>query len=299
MASIADFVSNLADDPQDPGARKDFPLMPEGQAYDMGHAPDGTPLFDPRILDSYEFMRNPYPYYRMLRDHYPVFHDKLHNTYWVTRYDDVSSCYFDDECYNTIPKGSSSGVLGNTQLELSGIEHRRRRNLYGQHLVGQALKARVPSIQRLAREMIDNFEAIDDEDVLSEKNGVRTLALGAAFANEFPIRVVCEVLGFPEEARTEAHKVRGCVSQVWLNPHFSDDTPPKITFDGDSDAHIVRGLVVLMMLLFNGKTGEEILKTDAKGVLEHLGLSRHLSPMRTNGLFSMLGRIQELAKSHA
>lgn len=104
---------------------------------------------------------------------------------------------------------------------------------------------------------------------------------------------------YPEEARTEAHKVRGCVSQVWLNPHFSDDTPPKITFDGDSDAHIVRGLVVLMMLLFNGKTGEEILKTDAKGVLERLGLSRHLSPMRTNGLFSMLGRIQELAKSHA
>lgn len=104
---------------------------------------------------------------------------------------------------------------------------------------------------------------------------------------------------YPEEARTEAHKVRGCVSQVWLNPHFSDDTPPKITFDGDSDAHIVRGLVMLMMLLFNGKTGEEILKTDAKGVLEHLGLSRHLSPMRTNGLFSMLGRIQEMAKSHA
>jgi len=51
--------------------------------------------------------------------------------------------------------------------------------------------------------MIDNFEAIDDEDVLSEKNGVRTVALGAAFANEFPIRVVCEVLGFPEEARTD------------------------------------------------------------------------------------------------
>ena len=69
MASIADFVSDLADAPDDPGARKDFPLMPEGQAVDMGHAEDGTPLFDPRILDTYEFMRNPYPYYRILRDH--------------------------------------------------------------------------------------------------------------------------------------------------------------------------------------------------------------------------------------
>ena len=201
MASIAEFVSGLASDTEDPGAHKDFPLMPEGEAYDMGHAPDGTPLFDPRILDTYEFMRNPYPYYRILRDHYPVFHDKLHNTYWVTRYDDITECYFDDQGFNTIPKGSSSGVLGNTQLELSGVEHRRRRNLYGQHLVGQALKARVPSIQRLARVTIDDWETLTDEAVIKEENGVRTVALGAAFANEFPIRVVCEVLGFPEEAR--------------------------------------------------------------------------------------------------
>ena len=114
-----------------------FPLMPEGEAVDMGTAPDGTPLIDPRIFDSPEFFRNPYPYYRILRDHYPVYHDKLHNCYWVTRYDDITECYFDDEGFNTIPKGSSSGVLGNTQLELSGVEHRRRRNLYGQHLVGK------------------------------------------------------------------------------------------------------------------------------------------------------------------
>ena len=102
---------------------------------------------------------------------------------------------------------------------------------------------------------------------------------------------------YPDNARTEAHKVRGCVSQVWLNPHISDDTPPKFTFEGDSDAHIVRGLVAVMMLIFSGKTAEEILATDAKGTLDHLGLSKHLSPMRTNGLFSMLDRIQDLAKA--
>ena len=102
---------------------------------------------------------------------------------------------------------------------------------------------------------------------------------------------------YPDNARTSAHKVRGCVSQVWLNPHFSDDNSPKFFFDGDSDAHIVRGLVAIMMLLFNGKTAAEIKNTDAKAVLDTLGLSRHLSPMRTNGLFSMLSRIQELAKA--
>ena len=182
-----------------------YPLMPEGQAADMGTAEDGTPLFDPRIFDTPEFFRNPYPYYRILRDHYPVFHDRLHNCYWVTRYDDITECYFDDEGFNTIPKGSSSGVLGNTQLELSGVEHRRRRNRYGQHLVGQTLKLRVPSIERLAREMIGAWDAAlaAGEDWIEERDGRRTIELGRAFADEFPIRVVCEVLGFPKEAQAD------------------------------------------------------------------------------------------------
>lgn len=186
-------------------ASKEFPLMPVGQATDMGFASDGTPLFDPRIFDTAEFFRNPYPYYRILRDHYPVYHDKLHNCYWVTRYDDISECYFDDEGFNTIPKGSSSGVLGNTQLELSGVEHRRRRNLYGQHLVGQSLNLRVPSIQRLAREMIADWDTLTagGSEYCQDADGVRTLELGKCFADEFPIRVVCEVLGFPKEAQAD------------------------------------------------------------------------------------------------
>ena len=181
-----------------------FPLMPEGEACDMGRTREGTPLVDPRIFDSTEFFRNPYPYYRILRDHYPVFHDRLHNCYWITRYDDITECYFDDEGFNTIPKGSSSGVLGNTQLELSGVEHRRRRNLYGQHLVGQSLRHRIPAIERLAKEMIDDWDraARDGSDHCIDHNNRRTLELGVMFANEFPIRVVCEVLGFPKEAES-------------------------------------------------------------------------------------------------
>ena len=180
----------------------DFPLMPIGQACDMGRAANGAPLIDPRIFDSAEFFRNPYPYYRIMRDHYPVFRDKLHNCYYVTRYDDITRCYFDDEGFNTIPKGSSNCVLGNTQLELSGIEHKRRRNLYGQHLVGQSLDARIPIIERLAEGMISAWDdlARDGSDVRDE-GGVRTVEIGKAFANEFPISVVCGVLGFPDEAR--------------------------------------------------------------------------------------------------
>ena len=200
MASI---FSDLASEAETNG--EPIPMMPVGEAYDMGHDADGKPLIDPRIFDSPEFFRNPYPYYRILRDHYPVYHDKLHNTYWVTRYDDITECYFDDEGFNTIPKGSSSGVLGNTQLELSGVEHRRRRNLYGQHLVGKSLNLRVPAIERLAQEMIaewDNIAASDTEHVFDE-GGKRVVELGRAFADQFPIRVVCEVLGFPKEAQSD------------------------------------------------------------------------------------------------
>jgi len=179
------------------GAAQQFATLPLGEAVDMGKAADGTPLFDPRVFDSAEFARNPYPYYRLLRDHYPVYHDKLHNAYYITRFADITECYFDDAGFNTIPKGSSSGVLGNTQLELSGVEHRRRRNLYGQHLVGKSLTHRIPSIRRLAKEMIADWPVMPAEDDPQR----RTIELGSAFANEFPIRVVCEVLGFPSEAR--------------------------------------------------------------------------------------------------
>lgn len=184
------------------GVQAAFPLMPLGTAADMGRAADGTPLIDPRIFDSAEFVRNPYPYYKIMRDHYPVFRDTLHNCYYVTRYEDITACYFDDEGFNTIPKGSSNGVLGNTQLELSGIEHKRRRNLYGQHLVGQSLQSRIPIIECLAEEMIDAWDGMAASGVhVQDRNGVRTVNLAKAFANEFPISVVCGVLGFPEEAR--------------------------------------------------------------------------------------------------
>lgn len=185
------------------GARTKFPHMPLGQAVDMGRTADGTPLIDPRIFDSSEFRRNPYPYYRIMREHYPVFHDQLHNCYYVTRYDDVEASYFDEVGFNTIPKGSSSGVLGNTQLELSGIEHRRRRNIYGRHLVGAALTKRLPALRDLAHRQIEEWWHPDNPKGVEIENGTVVIELGRCFANEFPISVVAQVLGIPAEARTQ------------------------------------------------------------------------------------------------
>ncbi|MGZ0176981.1 MAG: hypothetical protein ACKVIQ_08915 [Acidimicrobiales bacterium] len=84
--------------------------MAIGVAADMGNAPDSTPLMDPRVFDSAEFHRNPYPYYRIMRDHYPVFYDRLQNCYDVTRYGDITECYFGEVGFNKIPKCSSRGA---------------------------------------------------------------------------------------------------------------------------------------------------------------------------------------------
>ena len=98
----------------------------------------------------------------------------------------------------------------------------------------------------------------------------------------------------PEADHNDVNKVRGCTSQVWLVAKEDGDV---ITLNGDSDAHIVKGLVAVLLLIFSGKTRQEILSTDAKAILGQLGLADHLSPMRTNGLFSMVTRIGDLAKA--
>ncbi len=186
-------------------AQRKFPHMPVGEAVDMGFDDNGVPLIDPRIFDSGEFGRNPYPYYKIMRDHYPVFYDELHNCYFVTRYEDITNCYFDELGFNTIPKGSSSGVLGNTQLELSGIEHRRRRNIYGRHLVGAALTKRLHALEAIAQELIQEWWSQDNPKdlIIDNERWIATLELGKAFANEFPISVVAEVLGIPQDARQQ------------------------------------------------------------------------------------------------
>jgi cysteine desulfuration protein SufE len=107
---------------------------------------------------------------------------------------------------------------------------------------------------------------------------------------------------FPEALRTDANKVRGCVSQVWLASAVRRDGPgsaPVLEFQGDSDAHIVRGLVAILFALVQRKTPEEILGADAHAVFAGLGLKEHLTPQRSNGFFSMVERIRSDARAAA
>ena len=103
----------------------------------------------------------------------------------------------------------------------------------------------------------------------------------------------------PENAHTEANKVRGCASQVWLLTHVKPNgaAGPTLTFDGDSDAHIVRGLIAIVIALYSGKRAKEILDTDALDLFDRIGLREGLTPQRSNGLRSMIERIRAEAKA--
>jgi cysteine desulfuration protein SufE len=102
-----------------------------------------------------------------------------------------------------------------------------------------------------------------------------------------------------EAQRNDANKVQGCASQVWLattaKPNGADG--PILTFVGDSDAHIVRGLIAILFALFSGKTAREILATDALQLFDRMGLREHLTPQRSNGLRSMVDRIRSDARA--
>ncbi|HMK90261.1 MAG TPA: SufE family protein [Methylocystis sp.] len=131
-------------------------------------------------------------------------------------------------------------------------------------------------------EIIDNFELLDEWD-----DRYRYL-----------IELGRTLEPLPQEAYSEANKVRGCASQVWLDVRVAQDRDGRkiLTLRGDSDAHIVRGLVAVVLALYSGRSTEDIVATDAQPLFQRLGLAQHLTPQRANGLRSMVERIKAEAR---
>ena len=134
--------------------------------------------------------------------------------------------------------------------------------------------AAMSAIDTELTELIDEFDLLGDW----EERYRHVIDLGKTLA---PLT---------DAERSDANKVRGCASQVWLVTEPGPDR--RLNFRGDSDAHIVRGLIALLLRLYSGRTPEEITAFDAKAGLDKLGLSGALSTQRSNGLFSMVERIR-------
>lgn len=131
-------------------------------------------------------------------------------------------------------------------------------------------------------EVIENFELLDDWD-----DRYRYL-----------IELGRELPPLPEAARTDTNKVQGCASQVWLSTRVEPaNDGPVLHFIGDSDAHIVRGLVAVLLAFYSGLSATDILERDAIVLFERLDLRDHLSPQRSNGLRSMVERVRADARA--
>lgn len=129
-------------------------------------------------------------------------------------------------------------------------------------------------------ELLEEFEALPDWDERCD------LLIDLGF----------DLPDFPPEAKTEENRVRGCQSNVWMTADVEAGDPPVIELRADSDAMIVRGLIAVLLTLYSGRPVEEILATDVREVFSRIGLDRHLSATRRNGLYGMIRRIRGMAE---
>ena len=98
--------------------------------------------------------------------------------------------------------------------------------------------------------------------------------------------------------RNDNTRVKGCVSQVWLVKDHDPDQPARLVYRGDSDAHIVKGLVAIVINIFSGQRPQDIIDTNIDNIIVQLGLAEHLSPQRSNGLKAMISQIKHDARTH-
>ncbi|MEM6470490.1 MAG: SufE family protein [Planctomycetota bacterium] len=104
-----------------------------------------------------------------------------------------------------------------------------------------------------------------------------------------------ELPELPAEAKTEENRVHGCQSNVWLVADVCESSPPTVQFLANSDSIIVNGLISVLLVLYSGKTPQQVISVDPQEAFEKLGLERHLSSQRRNGLYGMVERVRKLA----
>ena len=137
----------------------------------------------------------------------------------------------------------------------------------------------MPDIDDIAAELVEAFDYLDDW----ETRYSYIIDLGAKLPD------------MDASLRDDAHIVQGCVSQVWLDARYDDGL---MQFTGSSDSNIVRGLIALLFALYHGQKPEHIIAHNPEQFFSDLGLTKHLSPSRSNGFYSMVQKIKSLSNQH-
>ncbi len=162
---------------------------------------------EPQEFDSDEHRRDPFPLYKRLRDHHPIYQDLFHNNWVVSRYDDIVEIFQNNDDFNRAvydPKGEyefgKNQVFGPNILEYgNSAEHRFLRNVVADQFVGNRLQGFLPFIEQIARELMGQIWAKSADDVAKGFSDTGEVELVSQFSNQFPIRVISNMLGLPRE----------------------------------------------------------------------------------------------------
>jgi cysteine desulfuration protein SufE len=138
----------------------------------------------------------------------------------------------------------------------------------------------MPTLNGLTREtLIESFTRIDDWE--------------ARFT--YLLDLADQVPALADADLTDENRIQGCVSEVWLKSTITSEEPRRLEFVANSDAQLVTGLIAILMVLYNGRTLDEVIRTDAADVLKQMELDANLSPTRRNGLYAMVEHIRSQA----
>ena len=164
------------------------------------------PDIDPAFFFTPDYMDNPYPTLKILRDHYPVYYNPLADQWTISRYEDVVNCFRDTENFSASPNGDHIGqVFGPTLMEYDGEQHRKLRNIVAPQFAGRKLQALLPTVSRNTMALIEKFAQEHAARIAESAAEVGEIDIVDDFATRLPLNVILDVLDLPQEAHEMFH----------------------------------------------------------------------------------------------
>ena len=163
--------------------------------------------FDPSVFDTPEYWRNPYPHLKVLRDHFPLYHDDMHGLWYITRYDDVVNAFKDNVHYSSKNlERSMALVFGTTMMQFDGEEHTKRRNIVAPEFSGRRMEPLIPIIEKNTQDLVDRITAGAAERLARGFADEGEVELIDAFSSRLPVMVIIDMLGLPQEDHDLFHE---------------------------------------------------------------------------------------------